>query len=130
MYRKIILFISLLLIVAVNSAESASVPSDVSQTNIGRMPLQQITPLVVIYTLSTCPHCKEAKDCFTRNNIPFVNREVDTDSQHMDDLMKIYDAMAVPEEKRGVPLILIGDKVKLQGFNRIKVQEALKRVLH
>lgn len=86
-------------------------------------------PVVIIYTLSTCPHCMEAKEFFTRNHIPFVNREVDTDSKHMDDLMRIYDKMAVPDEKRGVPLILIGDDVRLQGFNRAKVEEALKKVL-
>lgn len=85
-------------------------------------------PLVIIYTLSTCPHCMEAKEFFTRNNIPFVNREVDTDSKHMDDLMQLYDKMAVPDEKRGVPLILIGDD-RLQGFNKAKVEEALKKVL-
>jgi len=93
------------------------------------MPPARKKPVVIIYTLSTCPHCMEAKEFFTSNHIPFVNREVDTDSKHMDDLMKLYDKMAVPDEKRGVPLILIGDDVRLQGFNKAKVQEALKKVL-
>jgi hypothetical protein len=69
----------------------------------------------------------EAKEYFVKNGIPFVNREVDTDSQHMDDLMEIYETMQVPYEKRGVPLILIGDKIKLQGFNKEKFQEAMKK---
>jgi glutaredoxin len=86
------------------------------------------TPLVVIYTLSDCPHCREAKAYLTGNKIPFVNREVDTDDLHMAELMKLYDAMGVPEQKRGVPLFVIGNRIKLQGFNRDKLQKALQEV--
>lgn len=129
MHKKIACLFCLLLIVAVHPAQSAGVPPDGAQTNINKMPQAEVKPVVVIYTLSTCPHCREAKEFFAQNNIPFVNREVDTDSQHMDELMGIYDKMAVPDEKRGVPLILIGDTVKIQGFNKNKVQEALKQYL-
>jgi len=100
---------------------------DGAQTGIGQVPSAQTKPQVIIYTLSTCPHCMEAKEFFTSNNIPFVNREVDTDGEHMDTLMQIYDTMNVPEQKRGVPLIIIGNDIKLQGFNKEKVQEALKK---
>lgn len=83
-------------------------------------------PQVVIYTLSTCPHCREAKEYFTSNNIPFINREVDSDDAQMEMLMKIYDSMGVPESKRGVPLIVIDDRIRLQGFNKDKFQSLLK----
>ena len=85
-------------------------------------------PQVVIYTTSNCPHCREAKEYFTQNNIPFVNREVDTDDEHLATLMSIYDLMGVPEEKRGVPLLVIGNRIRLQGFNKDRVQNALKDV--
>ena len=86
------------------------------------------TPLVVIYTLSTCPHCLEAKEYLNNNKIPFINREVDTDEAHMENLMKIYDSMGVPEQKRGVPLFVIGNRIKIQGFNKDKLQSALEEV--
>lgn len=84
-------------------------------------------PLVVIYTLSTCPHCREAKEYMTSHGIPFVDRAVD-DEGHMHELMRIYDDMGVPVEKRGVPLIVIADKVRLQGFNRERFQKELDGV--
>ncbi|UTG92131.1 glutaredoxin domain-containing protein [Geobacter sulfurreducens] len=81
---------------------------------------------VVIYTLSTCPHCAEAKAYLTKQGIPFTNREVDTDDDHMAELMKIYDDMKVPNERRGVPLFVIGGKTRLQGFDKAKLEEAIK----
>jgi glutaredoxin len=83
-------------------------------------------PQIVIYTLSTCPHCKAAKEYLSLRNIPFVNREIDTEDQYMAELIKIYDSMGVPENKRGVPLIIINDNIRLQGFNKDKVEENLK----
>ena len=84
--------------------------------------------LVVIYTTSTCPHCREAKEYLTRNNIPFINREVDTDDEHLVALINIYDSMGVPEQKRGVPLLVIGNRIRLKGFNKDTLQNALKEV--
>jgi glutaredoxin 3 len=122
------LFCLLLAMPFVSAAPAGEQPADF-QTSIGKVPPAQNTPLVIIYTLSDCPHCRAAKEYFTGNNIPFVTREVDTDSQHMNELMQIYDTMKVPDQKRGVPLILIGDSIKLQGFNQEKVQEAMKKFL-
>ncbi len=85
-------------------------------------------PQVVIYTISNCPHCRDAKEYLTSNKIPFINREVDTDDEHMATLMKIYDSMGVPEQKRGVPLIVIGNRIRIQGFNKEKLQSALKEM--
>ena len=83
-------------------------------------------PSVVIYTLSTCPHCAAAKDYLTRKGIPFINREVDTDDEHMAELVKIYDEMKVPEANRGVPLFIIGGTTRLQGFSKEKLEQALR----
>jgi glutaredoxin len=86
------------------------------------------TPLVVIYTLSTCPHCREAKEYLKQNNIPFIDREIDTDEEHMATLISIYDSMGVPEQKRGVPLIIIDNRIRIQGLNKEELQDALKEV--
>ena len=105
----------------------SSAAGDAPQTTVKPLPkAENSSPAVVIYTLSTCPHCAEAKAYLTTNGIPFTNREVDSDDEHMAELMKIYDEMQVPEAKRGVPFFVIGGKVRLQGFDRKKLDAAIK----
>jgi len=129
MLRKLLLFISFLLIACTGSSFAGNSIETSSQTIITlESKTGENAPQVIIYTTSSCPHCREAKEYFTQNNIPFVNREVDTDDEHLATLMRIYDLMGVPEEKRGVPLLVIGNRIRLQGFNKDKVQNALKEV--
>jgi glutaredoxin-like YruB-family protein len=80
-------------------------------------------PQIVLYSVAWCPHCKETKDYFTRNNIPFINRDVEIDARAMDDLTIKYNST-------GVPLIVIGtgrDEVVLKGFTPESFQESLKK---
>ncbi len=86
------------------------------------------TPRVVIYTLSTCPHCIEAKEYLKNNNIPFIDRQIDKDEEYMANLIKIYDSMGIPDQNRGVPLFVIDNRIRIQGFNKQKLQDALKEV--
>ena len=37
-------------------------------------------PKIVLFSTSWCPHCKAAKEYFTHNDIPFINRDVELDS--------------------------------------------------
>jgi len=129
MLRLVLLLSSLLIALTATSFAGAPNESSGKQTLITTsQPPGEEAPLVVIYTLSTCPHCREAKEYLNDNKIPFTNREVDTDDEHMETLMKIYESMGVPEQKRGVPLFVIGNRIKIQGFNKDKLQEALKEV--
>jgi len=128
MHIRTFCIVCLLLVVAVSHVAPCIAEQEGAQTGISTIPVAKNKTVVIIYTQSTCPHCMEAKEYFTRNKIPFVNREVDTDDQQMDNLMEIYEKMGVPYEKRGVPLILIGDSIKIQGFKKEKVEEALKKV--
>jgi len=43
-------------------------------------------------------------------------------------LISIYDSMGVPEQKRGVPLIIIDNRIRIQGLNKEELQDALKEV--
>ncbi|GAB7027631.1 glutaredoxin domain-containing protein [Geotalea toluenoxydans] len=83
---------------------------------------QQKYPRIVLYSVSWCPHCKAAKEYLTRNNIPFLNRDVEVDDDAMDDLTKKY-------KSQGVPVIVIGnDEVILKGFDQQKFEKAVKDV--
>ncbi|HTP66805.1 MAG TPA: glutaredoxin domain-containing protein [Geobacteraceae bacterium] len=77
-------------------------------------------PLIVLYSVSWCPHCKEAKEYLTSHDIPFINRDVEEDDEAMKDLTEKY-------KSTGVPLIVIGNDEKIiKGFNQEKFEKALK----
>lgn len=129
MRRTILLAFGLLLLTDLALGNRQEARADTGQTIVSPPPAAVAgQPLVVIYTLSTCPHCQEAKEYMTSHDIPFVNREVDSDDRHMEELMRLYDEMKVPMEKRGVPLIIIAGKVRLQGFDRERFRKELDGV--
>jgi glutaredoxin-like YruB-family protein len=77
-------------------------------------------PKIVLYSVSWCPHCKDAKEYFTHNNIPFINKDVEVDDAAMTELTKKY-------KSQGVPVIVIGDdKVILKGFSEERFKQAVK----
>jgi glutaredoxin len=70
-----------------------------------------------------CPHCTEAKEYLTRNNIPFINRDVEVDAKAMEELTVKYSS-------NGVPVIVIGtgtNEVVVNGFTPELFQESLKK---
>ena len=78
-------------------------------------------PQIVMYSVSWCPHCKEAKEYFTKNNIPFTNLDVEMDEKAMEDLQVKY-------ESNSVPLIVIGkgeSEMVVKGFTPDLFQESL-----
>ena len=79
-------------------------------------------PRIILYSVSWCPHCKEAKEYLTSHDIPFINRDVEEDDEAMKDLTEKY-------KSTGVPLIVIGNDEKImKGFNREKFEKALKEM--
>lgn len=125
----LVLISSLLLVFPVTTFAGETVKSSGKQTLIvPNQPPGVKAPSVVIYTLSTCSHCKDAKEYLKNSNIPFIEREIGTDGEHMATLMKIYDSMGVPDQNRGVPLFVIDNRIRIQGFNKEKLQDALRDV--
>ena len=80
------------------------------QSQLGAIP--RTTPKIVLYSTSWCPHCREAKEYFKRNNIAYINRDVEDDGDAMEALVEKY-------QSRSVPVIVIGDDEKiLKGFRQ------------
>lgn len=80
-------------------------------------------PQIVLYSVAWCSHCKETKEYFTRNNIPFTNRDVEVDQKAMEELTGKYNS-------NGVPVIVIGSgahEVVVKGFTPELFQESLKK---
>ncbi|ACH37905.1 MAG: glutaredoxin family protein [uncultured bacterium] len=89
------------------------------QSPLGQHAPAQKYPKVVLFSTSWCPHCKAAKEFFTRNDIPFINRDVELDSDAMELLTGKY-------KSQGVPVIVIGDDAQvLKGFDEGRVRKAL-----
>jgi len=79
-------------------------------------------PKIVLYSTSWCPHCKAAKEYFTRNNIPFINRDVELDSDAMDLVTGKY-------KSQGVPIVVLGDDaVVLKGFDEKRFEKAVDKL--
>jgi glutaredoxin 3 len=77
-------------------------------------------PRIVLYSVSWCPHCKEAKEYLTSHNIPFINKDVELDDGYRNELIDKY-------KTGGVPLIIFGNDEKLmKGFNAERFEKILK----
>ncbi|MEK7581174.1 MAG: glutaredoxin family protein [Patescibacteria group bacterium] len=78
---------------------------------------------VVMYTTTTCPFCKMEKDYLNSKNIVFSEILVDENPQEAQKMIEISGQM-------GVPFTVItkddGTQVNILGFDRLKIEEALK----
>ena len=80
-------------------------------------------PQIVLYSVSWCPHCREAKEYFAKNNIPFTNRDVEQDAQAMTLLTDKY-------KSQSIPVIVFGtgqNEIVMQGFTPERFQENLRK---
>jgi glutaredoxin-like YruB-family protein len=84
-------------------------------------PVQHAYPKIVLYSVSWCPHCMEAKEYMTKHKIPFINKDVELDEAAMTELTNKY-------HSQGVPVIVIGSdgKTILKGFDQAQFEKALK----
>jgi len=76
---------------------------------------------VKIYTLSTCPHCKEAKKFLKEHKIEFENIEVDNNKKAVEEMYK-------KSKQYGVPVIEIRKNYKvyvIAGFDELKLKQVL-----
>ncbi len=113
--------ILLILLLVIFSAGCAA-KIDAPQIPPGRGENLRTFPRIVLYSVSWCPHCREAKEYLARNNIPFINRDVEKDADAMRKLTETY-------QSTGVPVIVIGnDERVLKGFNREALENALREV--
>jgi glutaredoxin-like YruB-family protein len=116
-FPKSLVILALLLSAAVCSAGEPPAP----QSTINPAATQtQKYPKVVLFSTSWCPHCKEAKEYFTKNNIPFINRDVELDPSAMEMLTGKY-------KSQGVPVLVLGDdKVIIKGFSKERFEKAVQ----
>lgn len=118
---RIAAVVIVILVTALNCA--AADQANQSSLNPARAESARKYPLIVAYTVSWCPHCRAAKEYLTRNNIPFINKDVEMDAKAMEELTGKY-------KSQGVPVIVIGtgkDEIVMRGFTPEQFDAALKR---
>lgn len=71
---------------------------------------------VVVYTSNTCPYCNMAKEYLHDKNIEFEEKNIQTDKEARDELMKMGHL--------GVPVILVGEE-EIVGFDQNKLDDLL-----
>jgi len=117
--HPLILALTLLLAAVPGWSASADLPQ--SAVKPGAHASQKY-PKIVLYSVSWCPHCKEAKEYFTSNNIPFINKDVELDTAAYEELTKKY-------KSPGVPVIVLGDDAKvIKGFDKQRFEKAVQEV--
>jgi glutaredoxin-like YruB-family protein len=75
-------------------------------------------PKVIIYTTTTCPFCKMAKDFFKENNIEYTEKNVEIDGEALKEMVEKSGQM-------GVPVIDIDNQI-IVGFDEEAIRDALK----
>jgi glutaredoxin len=76
---------------------------------------------VIMYTLSTCPWCRKAKQFFKENSIPFEFIDYDNaDEETQDRIMQELDEAGAD----GFPFVRIGDEV-VSGYQPDRYAELL-----
>ena len=75
-------------------------------------------PSIVIYSTPTCPFCVMAKNFFKKHNVSYAEKDVSSDQEAAQEMIKKSGQM-------GVPVIEI-DKEIIIGFDEEKIAELLK----
>ncbi len=81
-----------------------------------------MSPDIKVYALSTCMHCKHAKEYLEEHDIPYDCVHVDfLSGEERNEVMNIVRKL---NPSLSFPTIVIGDKV-IVGFRREEIEQAL-----
>lgn len=72
---------------------------------------------IKVYSTTTCPWCRKAKDYFNDKNIPFIDINVSEDKEKLQEMVSL-------SGQRGVPVIVVNSEVVI-GFNQSKLEKLL-----
>lgn len=82
-------------------------------------------PAVVMFTTTTCPHCRRARKWLQAKKVRFVEHQLDKDPGKQRLLQEMgREAGLGPGDMEGVPLIFVGKKV-VRGFDKQRLKKLL-----
>lgn len=124
MIKRVFLTTAGILLAMAIACTAAETPRQ-SALDPARAEMSRKYPQIVLYSVAWCPHCREAKEYLTKNQIPFINRDVELDAVAMRELTGKYNS-------QGVPVIIFGsgkDEIVMRGFSPELFRENLKKAL-
>ena len=74
-------------------------------------------PAVKMYATDWCPYCKQAREYFARNGIPYVELDIEKSESARTEHKSIGG--------RGIPVILVGNE-RMNGFSEQRMAQMLK----
>ena len=75
--------------------------------------------MLKVFSATWCPACKQVKQFLTQNNIPFEEKDIDTDKAAYDTLSRL--------QLRSIPVIYLDDDNYVVGADRQKILELSKK---
>ena len=81
---------------------------------------------VVMYSLTTCPYCKEKRQWMTRVGIPFREYFVDADDARRQEFENLLVTHYVPPGGIGLPSLLVNGNLLVNNPERDEVTRRLK----
>jgi glutaredoxin len=81
---------------------------------------------VVMYSLTTCPYCKEKRQWMTRAGIPFREYFIDTDQARMQELNGLLASHNVPPGGVGTPVIYVNGDLLVNNPERAAIRNRLR----
>jgi glutaredoxin len=81
---------------------------------------------VVMYSLTTCPYCREKRQWMEHAGIPFREYFVDTDQARMEELNGLLQSHSVPGGDIGTPVIYVNGDLLVNNPDREEVKRRLK----
>jgi alkyl hydroperoxide reductase subunit F len=73
---------------------------------------------VVVYSTPTCPFCKKAKEFLTKKEVAFIDHDVTTDKEALEEMRKLT------QGGLSVPVLHICDEIII-GFDQARIEKAL-----
>jgi glutaredoxin len=80
---------------------------------------------VIVYGTSWCGYCRRAREYFASRRVPFVDRDVEKDSQAREEVARKCLATGIPF-RGGVPVLDVYGQI-LRGFSVPSIESALRR---
>ncbi|MBI2079557.1 glutaredoxin family protein [Candidatus Micrarchaeota archaeon] len=77
-----------------------------------------MTANVVVYSASWCPWCHKAKEFLTRNKVKFIEKDVDSNPEYVEELQK-------KSKQTGIPVVEI-DGTIIVGYDEATMRKLLK----
>ena len=81
------------------------------------------THKVLMYAISTCAWCRKTKNFLEDNGIEY--EYVDVDLSNMEDREEVYRDIEGRGGRSSFPVIIVDDRILINGFHEDKIREAL-----